>query len=88
MGSLASKPKVPTATTQVIYVPTATTTTTSTAATDTTDTSGVSDEAASEVRTQGLLSRDRSRFGTIATSLRGLLGLADNSGKRKTLLGE
>ena len=46
------------------------------------------EKTASEMRAGSLLARDRSRFGTIATSFRGLLDLAGNAGKRKTLLGE
>jgi hypothetical protein len=90
MGSLSSSPKVPTQTvptTRVIYVnaPATTPTTTGGGGTITTPTP---DQTAAEARTGSLLSRDRSRFGTIATSFRGLLDLVGNAGKRKTLLGE
>lgn len=84
MGSLASRPKVPSTPTQVVYVPAPSTSTPTTPPPDPVD----PDKAASEARAGGLLARDRSRFGTISTSFRGLLDLATNAGKRKTLLGE
>ena len=83
MGSLKPLPKAP-AQQQVVYVPAPATTTTST----TTENSAASSAAqASKSRTQSLLSRGRSRFGTIATSFQGFLGNS-NAGGRKTLLGE
>lgn len=105
MGSLTSRPKVPTTTQpQVIYVPTpqpvytsssstaaSTTaaTSTDTAAGTTTDTTQTAEEQQSEARTQNLLTRDRSLYGTVTTSFRGLLGLASGkNGQSKTLLGE
>ena len=41
-----------------------------------------------EQREENLLQRDRGRFGTVRTGFSGLLGLADTSGQRKSLLGE
>ncbi|MDH5723023.1 MAG: hypothetical protein OEY94_06850 [Alphaproteobacteria bacterium] len=53
------------------------------------ETNESSTASASEIREANLLKRDRSRFGTIATSFRGFLDLADrNNSNRKTLLGE
>jgi hypothetical protein len=47
------------------------------------------EEQQAEARTQSLLTRDRSRFGTVTTSFRGLLGLATGGNTQpKTLLGE
>lgn len=64
----------------------------STATRTTTDTFATvpsADEQQSEARTQNLLTRDRSLFGTVTTSFRGLLGLVSGKGgQSKTLLGE
>lgn len=89
MGSLASRPKVPTQP-QVVYVPQAATatTTTTTSTTETQNDSSSAEQTASKARQQNLLGRERSRFGTVQTGFRGLLGLSDNSAQRKTLLGE
>tara|TARA_B100001778_G_scaffold178796_1_gene147057 strand:+ start:134 stop:400 length:267 start_codon:yes stop_codon:yes gene_type:complete len=88
MGSLISTPKAAPAPVIVqAPAPAPVTVTTSETATDSTDISAA--ENAQEAREQNLLKRDRSRFGTIATSFRGFLDLADrNSKSRKTLLGE
>ncbi|PCJ98562.1 MAG: hypothetical protein COA45_07520 [Zetaproteobacteria bacterium] len=85
MGSLSSSPKAPRQP-QTIYVPAPTPVinTTASASTKTVENNA---SQASQSRTKSLLSRSRSRFGTIATSFKGLLG-NDNSGARKTLLGE
>lgn len=105
MGSLTSRPKVPAPQPQVVYVPapqpvytpapstvntaTAATQNTGTAATDTAATPLTTEERQAEARTQNLLTRDRSLYGTVTTSFRGLLGLATgNGGQSKTLLGE
>jgi hypothetical protein len=87
MGSLTSSPKVPSAapSPQIVYVPSPYTPTDTTTGTGT---PAPDPKTPSEVRAGSLLSRDRSRYGTIVTSFRGLLGLADHSDKRKTLLGE
>ena len=82
MGSLKPLPTAPTQP-QVVFVPAAATTTSTT-----TENNAASSAAqASKSRTQSLLSRGRSRFGTIATSFQGFLGNS-NAGGRKTLLGE
>ena len=89
MGSLTSGPKAPAPQTRVVYVPQPVNTVAAPASTpDTTNTETQEQETASEVRAQSLLGRERSRFGTVKTSFRGLLGLADNTQQRKTLLGE
>lgn len=93
MGSLTSRPSVP-STPQIVYVPQATTTTASAVSTDSAaDTTSnaaepLSSQSASEVRAQNLLGRERSRFGTVLTGFRGLLDTLDNRPERKTLLGQ
>lgn len=84
MGSLASRPSVPTQT--VIYKTVdATTDTTST----TSDTSSDTEQTAAEIREESLLQRDRGRSGTVTTSFRGLLDMIENNeAERKTLLGQ
>ena len=95
MGSLSSRPDVPSPV-QTIAVPVVSQSTSTTSA-DTgadsgrgVDTDIADAQSASEVRTQNLLQRNRGRFGTIRTGFRGLLELAGggSSGSRKTLLGE
>ncbi len=101
MGSLASRPVVPAAQPQVVFVPGPAVTTTQTTSgsgsgggtnTSTGGTGGgvtsSGDPTASEQRTGSLLQRGRGRFGTIQTSFRGLLSAATAGGQRKTLLGE
>ncbi|HOO81086.1 MAG TPA: hypothetical protein PK513_01110 [Alphaproteobacteria bacterium] len=86
MGSLSSRSSVPRPTPQVVYVPQTTNTTTSAAESAA---SAVSvGEMASQVRTQNLLGRERSRFGTVLTGFRGLLSTLEDHSPRKTLLGE
>lgn len=83
MGSLTSRPKVPTSRpVQIISAPTA--------AAPAPDPQSNDDTAADaqELRRQSLLGRDRGRLGTIATSFRGPLGLGDAENQKKTLLGE
>ena len=90
MGSLASRPKVPSNNQpQIVYVsqPAATPSTPAPSTPTNNDTQG--DEAsAAKAREESLLTRDRSRYGTVTTSFRGLLNLAANGGQKKTLLGE
>lgn len=85
MGSLTSGPKAPSQ--QVVYVP-APETTTATQTTASTDTTTDSAQSAADARKKSLLERARGRYGTVLTGFRGFLSEADNSGKRKTLLGE
>ncbi len=90
MGSLSSRPQVPSQPT-VVYVPQSTPTTTpSTTSSGGTTSNPTSNEGGGEAqaRTQNLLQRSRGRFGTIQTSFRGLLAITDALTGRKTLLGE
>ena len=93
MGSLSSRPDVPSVPQpQIVYVPQP--------APQPVNTKSVAPEPSpaepektpeeinGEVREQNLLSRNRSRFGTVQTSFRGLLSLSDQNAGRKTLLGE
>ena len=86
MGSLSSRPKIPSQTqtatpavSPVAAAPVAPVTTTP---------EGDAQETAAKARRQGLLNRDRGVFGTVETTLRGLLGENENARQRKTLLGE
>lgn len=92
MGSLSSRPKVPSQPTpQVVYVPQSTTSSTATTATTTSteNTDQTDQHTSAQQRAASLLARDRGRLGTIQTSFRGLLDLVgQNKQQRKTLLGE
>ncbi len=92
MGSLTSRPKVPSyqPTTQVIYVPAPTQSVMTSPSVTTSPTSGTEtpQDNSAQVKADNLLNRDRSRFGTITTSFRGLLSLTGQNSGRKTLLGE
>ena len=87
MGSLASRPKPPSQP-QIVYVqqpvsqPQTPTSSGDSAATPDPE------ELAAQARTQNLLGRERSRFGTILTGFRGLLQQIEDAPQRKTLLGE
>ena len=93
MGSLTSRPKVP-AQPQVVYVPQPTQPTPAAQTADPTpvtaapESAETEEEVAARVRTENLLQRNRGRFGTVNTSLRGLLSLNQQNAERKTLLGE
>jgi hypothetical protein len=85
MGNITNKPKVPAP--QVVYVPQ------TVYEPAPSNNSGSDDNSAptpQQQREQSLLSRNRSRLGTVLTGFRGLLAplVNDNSGQRKTLLGE
>ena len=88
MGSLTSGPDIPAPTPQVVYVPQPV----NTVATPVSNTDTQTEEQAAntEARRQNLIGRERSRFGTVKTSFRGILRLSDggNTAQRKTLLGE
>ena len=93
MGSLASRPKVPSysASPQVVYVPaptpsspatTNTTTSQSTGGSNVdagTDSSQVTSEAAKEVREDNLLRRSRGRLSTVLTGFKGILSDTANT---------
>ena len=80
MGSLTSSPSVPAPSPVVTVAQPAPT------PVETVDTPDP-EEAVREARRQSLLERDRSRFGTVQTSFRGLLQTSADA-QRKTLLGE
>ncbi len=88
MGSLTSTPKTPQR--QVVYAPAPVAATPAPTITPVPN-AGIEAEnvqqAAEKARKQSLFARNRGRFGTIATSLRGFLGEVKPNA-RKTLLGE
>lgn len=86
MGSLSSRPKVPSQP-QVVYVP-APSQYTPPPQTNAPQTETPSpQDTASKAREQNLLRRSRGIFGTVQTGFRGLLSSA-SSNARKSLLGE
>lgn len=87
MGILSSRPDVPAQPQQqVIYYAPAPQSVTQTPAPTTPQ--ATPEESAATARSNSLLQRSRGRFGTIQTSFRGLLDLANPAAARKTLLGE
>lgn len=88
MGDITDRPKAPSP--QVVYVPqyvyTPATPNSSGGTTNNNDT----DEAATpdQQREKNLLSRTRSRLGTVLTGFRGILAPSETQSARKTLLGE
>lgn len=86
MGSLASRPSVPSVQPVVIQQAPVPTTTASEAPSEEEQAIAAA-QSASQARRTSLLGRDRSRFGTILTGFRGLLGTIEDS-RRNTLLGE
>lgn len=92
MGDITDRPKAPKS--QVVYVPqyvyTPAPATPSSGSNANTD-AGEDDDIAQtpeQQREKNLLSRTRSRVGTILTGFRGILAPTDTQGQRKTLLGE
>ncbi len=90
MGDITGRPKAPQQ--QVVYVPqyistpaTTTTTTSSSSSTSQDTDTPLTPEAQRE---KSLLSRTRSRLGTILTGFRGVLSQNDSTPAKKTLLGE
>ncbi len=88
MGDITGRPKAPAP--QVVYVPQYVTTPPTTA--NTQNNTQVNENetpqpSESEQREKSLLTRARSRIGTILTGFRGILAPSE-SGQRKTLLGE
>jgi hypothetical protein len=81
MGNITDRPKAPSP--QIVYVPQTVYQTTP----DTNNNTNTPPSTA-EQREKNLLSRNRSRLGTILTGFRGILAPADTDSKRKTLLGE
>ena len=89
MGSLTSRPSVPNVQPVVIQqVPATPSVQTNTETPSAEDIQIADAQNASEARRTSLLGRDRSRFGTILTGFRGLLGTTENAPRRNTLLGE
>lgn len=86
MGSLSSTPKVPQ--TQIVQVPVSTPQPPTQQPTQPVVSARERAEEESQERVRSLLSRGRSRFGTIATSFQGFLREIDQGNARKTLLGE
>ena len=85
MGSLTSRPKVPKAQSpQIVYMPAPV----ASLPTGNDNNAQNADQEEAAMREKNLLTASRSRLGTVTTSFRGLLGLANTSGQRKTLLGE
>lgn len=85
MGNITDKPKAPSP--QVIYMPQTSYEPASGNSGSNDNTSGATPSAA-EMREKSLLSRSRSKIGTIMTGFRGLLTPLTGDAQRKTLLGE
>lgn len=87
MGDITGRPKTPSQ--QVVYVPQYVYTDTPSGS-GSTGTDGGTDATPTpdQQREENLLSRSRSRIGTILTGFRGILAPADSQGQKKTLLGE
>lgn len=77
MGSLGSRPKIPSYTPPAYTPPPA----------PAPEPEETAEQKAAQQRKQNLLQRSRGQFGTVLTSFRGLLGL-NAAPARKTLLGE
>ncbi len=90
MGDITGRPKTPSP--QVVYVPqyvyTNPTTNSSSTTNNTSQTSATPEQEQAEQREKSLLSRPRSRVGTVLTGFRGILAPSETGGQRKTLLGE
>lgn len=86
MGSISSRPSVPS--TQVVYVPAPATSQTPLSSTQAEEDTPSDEELAAESRRENLLRRNRGRFGTILSGFRGVFTQAGNASGRKTLLGE
>ena len=82
MGSITSRPKIPT--TPVIATPTLPTTPTP----DPTVPTEASPEEIAKARVENILRRSRSALGTVYTSFRGILSGNGTAPQRKSLLGE
>lgn len=86
MGDISGRPKAPAQ--QVVYVPQYVyTPSTPTAGNSNTNTDENETPSESEQREKTLLTRGRSRIGTILTGFRGILAPSQEN-QRKTLLGE
>ena len=91
MGDIKGRPKAPS--TQVVYVPqyvyeTPSSSGSGSSGTDGGNTGTPETPTPAQQREKNLLSRTRSRIGTILTGFRGILAPSDTSAQRKILLGE
>lgn len=87
MGDITDRPKAPKQ--QVVYVPRYVyTPTPSTGGGTTTNNDTDEAETPEQQREKNLLSRTRSRLGTVLTGFRGILAPSETNSQRKTLLGE
>jgi hypothetical protein len=89
MGDITGRPKAPAA--QVVYVPqyVYTNNPSTPSSNDAGQTPNTPDAPTPEQqRERNLLSRSRSRIGTVLTGFRGILAPTDTQNQRKTLLGE
>lgn len=88
MGDITGRPKAPK--TQVVYVPKYVYSNPPAPSSGNTDNGGDDDTPLTpeQQREKNLLSRSRSRIGTIMTGFRGILAPTETQDQRKTLLGE
>lgn len=82
MGSVTSRPKIPTATVSPAATVTPTPVTVPNTVTE------ANPEEIAKTRAENILRRSRSALGTVYTSFRGILSGNNNSPQRKSLLGE
>jgi hypothetical protein len=91
MGSLTSRPKIPSQP-KTIYVPSPVLSPAPVSPVATTPAPSAQDTpqtpSADETRANNLLLRNRGLAGTVQTGFRGLLSLVNDTGNKKTLLGE
>lgn len=86
MGDITNRPKAPKQ--EVVYVPQYVYTPTQPPTGGEPTGSGNELPTPEQQREKSLLSRSRSRLGTILTGFRGILAPSENENQRKTLLGE
>ena len=86
MGDITDRPKAPKQ--QVVYVPQYAYTPPSQTDGTTNDNDNADTPTPEQQREKNLLSRSRSRLGTILTGFRGILAPMESDSQRKTLLGE
>ena len=86
MGDITGRPKAPEQ--QVVYVPQYVYTNTPSSGTNNDNADDPATPTPEQQREKNLLSRPRSRVGTILTGFRGILAPSETQGQRKTLLGE
>jgi len=86
MGDISGRPKAPSQ--QVVYVPQYIYQDPPSTGGNNTNNNTDAEPTPAEQREKNLLSRSRSRIGTILTGFRGILSPAESDSQRKTLLGE